>query len=514
MLRWVLLIVTLIVLVVYLIQIYGHDPIPPRSGEKDITFELNEYGFGPEKRLLIFDLTKIGSVENIHDTDKDFATLTWSDTSGNQTSTIGIELKGAGFEQRQKLNLAFEFWEAAEDGIPCTSIETCDDDKKEMFDFGEDYEDYVLRGGWHEQTFVRDYIASELHGGILQKALVEVIFKIEDRYTYEGVYLLFPTIQRRVLEKRLDWDSKGKKEDCDDEDYNIEKVSLIIEHTIESMGRKEPCSIFEDYSVKMRYPKCDFYDEEAIVPCRDQYMNRTNHFASVLTWKNETPVALDLDSFANNYLAEMLMREDDFPYTSQYFYVDPDHSVLHSGPRWDYDRAYWRVATYDSWNLINLGYYNQGPMQLWRQLGKGQAFIDLVKSKKQIIQNNKEIAINITETRKKQFDDKLFDKELNRWGMFGKKREANYIIYIVHGAYSKSTPQLELDKMKEIFTTRSDWMQNNIGTFDGFEVSNNSQVTSLIIVLLFPIILVIITTGYWIYYALNRKRSRYRRIDM
>ena len=482
--------------VIYSIVIFTHDPLPKRSGEVHTTLPLNDYGFGPEKRLLVFDLTEIGSAKNIDSSDKDFAILTWSDTSGSQTSTIGIELKGAGFDQRQKLNLAFEIWSEKDDGVPCTSIDTCDDDKEEMFNFGEKYEDYVLRGGWHEQTFVRDYVASELYGGILQKELVEVLFKFGDRYTYEGVYLLFPSIQRRVLEKRLNWDSKGKAEDCDDDDYDINKVSLIIEHTIGTSPRKYSDKLFKDYNVKMRYPKSTFYDEEEIKPCRDAYMNRTNHFASVLSWKNETPVALDLESFANNYLAEMLMREDDFPFTSQYFYVNPDNSQLYAGPRWDYDRAYWRIASHKSWNLIDLGnfiidlgnFIFHRPMKLWRRLGEDQTFIDLVKGKSQVLTYNKERAINITDSRKKQFDDGLFDRELDRWSMFGKKPyQGIHLLYIVHGAYSKKTPQLELEHMKEFFTTRSNWMIENIDTFDGYEVSNQFQ-WLLLVLMISPIL--------------------------
>lgn len=517
MLRWVLLLATIIVIVIYLVQIYSHDTLPGQSGSVETKLPLESYGFGETKRLLTFDLTEIGSAENIDLSDKKFATLTVSDSSGNKTYTIGIEVKGSGINERRKLNLAFEFWEPAEDGIPCTSIETCDDDKEELFDFDEKYEDWVLRGGYNEQTLTRDAAASSLVGGILQSRLVEVIFKFGDKHTYEGVYLLIPAIQRRVLEKRLDWDSGGKKEDCDDEDYNINTVSLIIEHTIESKGRKEPCSIFEDYSVKMRYPKCEFYDEEAIVPCRDQYMNRTNFYASVLNWKNTSTVPLNLQSFVNTYYAEMLMREDDFPYTSQYFYVDPDHSFLHSGPRWDYDRIYWRVASTSGWHLNNLGYYVGGTIKIWRELGRHAGFITLVKANNATIAENKQIFLNLIDTRIQQYHNQYFDKEIERWGLYGKKREESLdIVALAHGSSARQRNSFldELAFMKQKITDRSDWMQDNINTFDGFVLEHKFQYVTFILNLWFPIILVVITTAYWIYYALNRKRLGYRRLDV
>ena len=477
MFRYIVLLIFILSLIIYPIVLFTHDNEKPMTGLVETTLNIDDYGFGLDKRLLIFDLSKIGDVQNIDMSDKKYARLEWSSVShGTSNSDIGIEIKGSGFNERKKINLAFQFWECDEKARPC------DDDKEEMFDFGKDYEDYILRGGWHEQTFVRDVVASELAGGILQKDLVEVLFKIEDKYTYEGVYILIPAIQRRVLEKRLDWDEKGKKEDCDDEDYDIDMVSLIIEHTIESNGRKEPCEIFKDFSIKMRYPKCDFYDKPSIAPCREEYINRTNHFASVLNLMNETPVALDLESFANNYLAEMLMREDDFPSTSQYFYVDPDKSFLHAGPRWDYDQVYWRVADRKSWDLVNLGFYSQGLIKLWKELGKTQEFIDLVKTKKDTIIQNNQTVFGLIETRKQQFNSGMFDRELERWGMFGKKRDSTYIMYLVFGAFSKASPILELNDMQDYFHMRSKWMSENIESFDGYGTRHYYVWTNLILI--------------------------------
>ena len=517
MLRWLLLLSSIIVVTIYLIQIYGHDRLPVKSGKKEIALPIQSYGFGETKRLLIFDLTEIGSVENIDLSNKKYATLTVSDTFGNETYTIGIEVKGSGLNERRKINLAFEFWEPAEDGIPCTSIETCDDDKVEVFDFGEKYEDWVLRGGYNEQTLTRDAAASNLVGGILTQRLVEVIFKFGNRYTYEGVYLLIPAIQRRLLEKRMKWNSGGKKEDCDDPDYNINTVSLLIEHTIESKGRKEPCLLFADYSVKMRYPKCDFYDEEPIAHCRDEYINRTSFYASVLNWKNKTVVPLDLQSFINTYYAEMLMREDDFPYTSQYFYVNPDNNKLYSGPRWDYDRNYWRVASHSGWHLNNLGYYpGHGPMKIWEKLGTNKAFVEHVKKNNATIIENKQRFLNILDLRLKQYYNHSFDHEIERWGMYGKKRQNTLdIIALNYGveARQKNTFVDELLFMKQKVNDRSDWMQNNIDTFTGFNVSNKIQSTRLIFYLLLPAVLTLITTAYWIYFMLEQQSFKYSKIE-
>ena len=504
---------------IYLLLIYTHDPTPQISGEIPAHADLSIYGFGSDKKLLILDLTEIADVRNIDTSDKKFARLTWSDTeSGSHTSTIGIELKGSGLEQREKLNYAFEFWEPAEDGIDCTSIETCDDDKIEMFDFGEKYEDYVLRGSYQEQTFTTDVLASKLPGGILQTRLVEVLIKFGDKYTYEGVYILFPAIQRRVLEKTLNWDADGKAEDCDDEDYDIQKVSMIIEHTIESNGRKEPCELFEDLSVKMRYPKCSFYDEEEIAPCRDAYMDRTKHYASVLSFQNTSVVDLDLDSFADHYLAEIIIREQDFPFSSQYYYINPDDSKLYAGPRWDYDTQFWKVIETDTWDIFELNSYYEGPMELWVELGSSQAFINVVRSKKNVVEDSETIVSTIMNERKTQYNAGYFDREIERWGMFGKKRRSyDNILYINYGVfdggkiYSGSTFMKELDLMNKTFVERMSFVKNNIESFDGYGVRNNPMWRTM----LFYLSPLIITMTFTIFCCLcveNEDKNRYRRI--
>lgn len=507
MLRWVLVLCLAISLTITLVHIYTHDTLPPQSGDVTAKLSIDNYGFGAEKRLLTFDLTEIGSAENIDLSDKKFAKVTISDTSGTKTYTIGIEVKGSGLNERKKINLAFEFWSEKDDGIPCTSIETCDDDKEELFDYGEKYEDWVLRGGFNEQTLTRDAAAFSLVGGMLQARPVEVLFKFNETYTYEGVYLLIPAIQRRFIEKTQNWDSGGKKEDCDDEDYKINEVSLIIEHTIKSRTyeRKLPCEIFKQYSVKMRYPKCDFYDEPGVASCRDEYMNRTNFYASVLTWKNTSVVPLDLQSFVNTYYAEMLLREDDFPFTSQYFYVNPDNGKLYSGPRWDYDRIYWRVASEKGWDLLNLGYYvGRQPMEIWQELGKNGEFIQMVKDQKATIQLNKQKFIDLIDTRIQQYNASYFDREIERWGMYGKKRPYYLdIIALNYGADQHKNFTQELAAMRKQVTDRSEWMQNNIDTFEGFKVKDELQYVTLIFSLTLPIILTLLTIGYWIYYLLT-----------
>lgn len=416
---------------------------------------LTDLGFGPRKQLLIFEF----DVDTIDMSDKKFMTLTWSDIDGSHTMPAGIEIKGSGIDERPKLNYAFEIWGPDDDSVPCTSIETCDDDKAELFQFGEDYEDYVLRGGYKEPTLVRDTIPSEMEGGILQHTLVEVVFKKEGEYFYEGVYILYPAIQRRVLEKRLDWDSKGKKEDCEDNPTasDIAETAFIGEYTNPGPGsRKEDCDWLK--WIKMRYPKCDIGD------C---YHEEITKYFSVITGKNESAVDLDLDSFVDTFFVESLMMNGDFPISSQYFYKDPT-GVFHSGPRWDYDFMSWRLTDHETWDFEST--YGASAAPFWKDLGEHAGFIaKLNQVRVARSQANLDIALAKIAERRTQLAAGYFDRNIERWGGFDSKIVPySKDMHLRHpDGRVKKTFTEELDFMVEKFTERATWMkENEIEEFD------------------------------------------------
>jgi len=406
---------------------------------------LTGLGFGPRKQLLIFEF----DVDTIDMTDKKFMTLTWSDIDGSHTMPAGIEIKGSGIDERPKLNYAFEIW--GDGDVPCTSTETCDDDKAELFQFGEDYEDYVLRGGYKEPTLVRDTVASEMEGGILQHTLVEVVFKKEGEYFYEGVYILYPAIQRRVLEKRLNWDSKGKKEDCEDSPTasDIAETAFIGEYTNPGGTRKVDCDWLD--WIKMRYPKCDIGD------C---YHEEITKYFSVLTGKNESVVDVDLDSFVDTFFTESLMMNGDFPISSQYFYKDPT-GVFHSGPRWDYDYMSWRLTDHETWDFETT--YGSSAAPFWKDLGEHAGFIaKLNQVRVARSQANLDTVLAKVSERRAQYDAGYFDRNIARWGFGNKMVPYSKDMHLRHpDGRVKGNFTEELDFMAERFTERAEWMKEN-----------------------------------------------------
>lgn len=424
---------------------------------------LTDLGFGPRKQLIIFEF----DVSTIDMSDKKFMTLTWSDVDGSHTMPAGIEIKGSGINVRPKLNYAFEIWEPSGDA-PCTSVETCDDSKAELFQFGEDYEDYVLRGGYKEPTLIRDTIPSEM-GGILQHTLVEVVFKHEGEYFYEGVYILYPAIQRRVLEKRLGWDSKGKKEDCEDNPSaaDIASTAFIGEYTNPGRGsRKKDCDWLD--MIKMRYPKCD------IGEC---YHDEIRKYFTLITGKNKSAVDVDLASFVDTFFVESLMLNGDFPISSQYFYKDPS-GVFHSGPRWDYDYMSWRLADTETWDFETT--YLSSAAPFWKDLGEHVDFIGMLNAVREARSDaNLAVALAKVAERRAQYEAGYFDRNIERWGGFDSRlvpySEDMHLRHPdgrVKGNFSE-----ELDFIEDRFKERAAWMKAN--EIEEFEFRSN---------MLFPVV--------------------------
>lgn len=469
-------------------------PKPGTENLRKFAANISEIGFGPKKQLIIFEF----DVSTIDMSDKKFMTMHWSSTSGQGTHTAGIEIKGSGLDQRTKLNYNFEIWSPKDDNIACTSPETCDDDKAELFDFNEDYEDYVLRGGFQDPLLFRDSVASQLKGGLLEHTLVEVVFKNGGDYYYEGVYILYPAIQRRFLEKKLDWDTKGKKTDCDENPSaeDIEETAFIAEYT-NPTNRKKDCDWISN--IKMRYPKCD------IGTCYHETIQR---YISVVTGKNTSYVPLNLISFVETFFAEELLLSGDFPLSSQYFYKDPSGTV-NSGPRWDFDYGIWRIKDWYSWD-IDTGNI-QKPAKLWVNLGKHMPFITLLKEHKEItVEYNLNKSLEVLAERENQFKLGYFDRNMKRWDTFGKKISSYatnmYLLY--PGSRSKKTWQKEITYTRDFINKRSKWMLENEN--DEFRFLTGVFAVSALIQYVPVIFILILACLGCVFYLGTKRKNKYK----
>ena len=471
-----------------LIDLFWADT-PDLPGTQEIA-SITNLGFGEDRKLLVIDF----DVSTIDMSDKKWANMEVYQTINKTVSStfypIGIEIKGSGINERPKLNYAIEIWEPENASIPCTSVETCDDSKANLWDmFTDDFEDWVMRGGYSEPTLLRDAIPSNMEGGILEHTLVELVFRNNGKYYYEGVYIIYPAIQRKVLEKRLNWPEKGKKTDCEDTPSasDITETAIIGEYTNPGPGsRKTGCDAVNSM-IKFRYPKC-----EDITPC---YVEHVKSIFNVLTMTNTSVVDVDLNSFAVNFLAESMMLCGDFPIASQYFYKHPVTQALHAGPRWDFDYLSWRFADLGSWDVK--ANYGSTHMKLWEHLGKHKEFIDLVNSiRVATTTSNLNVAKAIIDERRGQFQAGYFDRNIARWNGFGNRVVPYTKDFNLARARVKETWSEEIDFIEEIFDKRAAWMIAN--PVESFEFFHNHFFVFATLFRLVPFVMLLLALLVWV----------------
>lgn len=467
--------ISLFVLVFILvsIRILTHSPLK-RSGTVKATLDISDYGFGENKQLIIIDLTSIGEVSKIDDDDKQYARMSWSDSNNPvEYKDIGIEFKGSTI-RRQKLNYGIELWEDKDENTICSATpDTCDDRKEKLFGFDEKYEDFVLKSSEQDPAFITTVLPHTTDGGIIENTLVEVLIKIGDDIYYEGVYILYSAIKRRLLEKKLNWEDdlghEGKAEDCDDSDYDIEHTAIIAEYTTptDNTGRKEPCKIFSEYNIKMKYPKCEDYDSPEFASCRDEYINRTEFFMSVLSGKNTSVVPLHYESFVKKYYLDLLLQKPDIGENSDYFVVTPD-SKLYSGPRWDYEWTnYHRMFSIEGFNLYHITFNKR--LSLYKTLGKSAEFIEKVKDMSDTIDVNQVAIDHLIELRTNQTGKGYFNRNNERWDVLGKNYRVNSAwILLGERSLTEDTMQKEIGFWGDRLKARNKWLKDNIHTLEEF----------------------------------------------
>lgn len=499
-----------IVFVVVLIRILTHSPLK-RSSTVKATLDVSEYGFGENKQLIIIDLTSIGEVSKIDPDDKQYARMSWSDANNPiKYKDIGIEFKG-GTTSRQKLNYGIELWEDKDENTTCSATpDTCDDRKEKLFGFDEKYEDFILKSSEQDPAFIIGVLPHTTDGGIIENTLVEVLIKIGDDMYYEGVYVLYSAIKRRLLEKRLNWEDdlghEGKAEDCDDSDYDIEHTAIIAEYTTptDNTDRKKPCKIFSDYNIKMKYPKCEDYDSSEFASCRNDYVNRTEFFMSVLSGKNTSVVPLHYESFAKKYYLDLLLQKPDIGENSDYFVVTPD-SKLYSGPRWDYEWTnYHRMFSIEGFDLYHITFNKQMP--LYKTLGKTASFIEKVKNMSNTIDVNQVAIDHLIELRTNQTSKGYFDRNNERWDVLGKNYRVNSAwILLGERSLTEDTMQKEVDFWGDRLKARNKWLKDNIHTLEEFDFIDPMAGYIAVAVTLYLVPLIL--AGILVWVSCTRKTS-------
>lgn len=358
----------------------------------------SHYGFGPNKTLLVFNLTALAGVtkdgerglegrRDVHPSIERLASLTMYKHGavfqhpapfGKKVLDLPIALDQKGGD-RPQINLGFEF---REDDVDDEDYLVDGTDVALLEDVDAELEDYFVRGCWFEPSCTRDFAPTVLDvAPQMRGELVEVLFWEEGTgYTYEGVYGLFAKLKRDFYREAVPWSSGGKVTKSDPCSDDLGDIALIFESEVEREGRGKYNAFERLVQADMVYPssskEAHFRTMEA--GCPGTYQTVVDYF-SLPNLENASEVPLDLGTFVRMYVANELMQQADFGFrgAQQYYYKSPGTLELSVGPPYDFDGP-WDLC--GLWNVFPdiAACHFAGPSPIWERLGRHRPFLEAV----------------------------------------------------------------------------------------------------------------------------------------
>lgn len=222
-------------------------------------------------------------------------------------------------------------------------------------------EDWVLSNSIADLSGIRNYTAMNIGGQIVKYTpevrFCEVVFKSEEEYTYQGLYLL----QEKVKQ------GKGHI-DIDDYDEDVPSLSYAIcrdrrDETGLTLSTWASDSQLCYGYFTMTYPKEDKLSDNAIKRIEDElsrieYCLYNDDPKEFLNYSNY----LDVDSFVDYFIVNEFFLNYDAGNNSTYYYKNRN-GKLANGPIWDFDNCadnYSLQAANSEWTaLVEQPWYEQ-----------------------------------------------------------------------------------------------------------------------------------------------------------
>ena len=469
----------------------------------------DDYGFGSDRRLLVFNLTRyktllveddegergLNGIEDIHPSIKRYASLTVykNGTVYNQVENrpIALDQKGG---WRPQLNIGFE--------IRKMDDVTEEDDLQLLDSFPEDMEDYFIRGCYYDPSCTRDFVPVVAEVTPKMKGeLFEVLFWQDETYTYEGVYGLFPKIRRKYYDKTVDtWTTKGKVNKdtpCDD---TLREVGIAFESEVERVDRSTYNSFERLVQADMVYPSSS--NEAYFLTMQDQCVDKFNQavdWFTVPNLENETVVDLDIPSFVKFYLTSQLVRQVDFGFAGvqQFYYKVPGTTLLSTGPPYDFD-SQWELTLVSGYSPLDIAvpHSHADPSPLWSALGRDSSFASYLKRNGSAHLHNTMRAVrSLYEERMSDVRSGYFERHEERWPVRGRVPDLIHHFFELGKeakGIARETMYEEMAAHLRIYETRYENMLKGIESIEGKDVAFKVVIQDLT-----PLILEIAWIKFW-----------------
>lgn len=206
--------------------------------------------------------------------------------------------------------------------------------KQNILGMGEEWE-WVLNISYIDKTLLRNYMALNIAGEIMPYTpdvrYCEVVMKDDDKYTYEGVYLMMESVKQGEYRVNISkYDNTFTKSSYLLRRDRFEEDAILLDNY--STQNKLPVGYLE-----VKYPKKDEITERTLGYITHDinrfeaciYSNDMNEFYKYRDY-------IDIDSFIDYFIINEFFANYDAGYHSTYIYKE-NGSKMSMGPVWDFD---------------------------------------------------------------------------------------------------------------------------------------------------------------------------------
>lgn len=373
---------TMIVVFVFLLTYVPHTV--DTAATVRISQNWSAYAFGPNRTLLIFNLTAHDAY--VGETLRGLRGFSDLDVIDKRIAAMSMFRYGEVHNDIHNVPIALQQRGGLRPQINLNFVLLQDDLKEQrklslLDDSEERYDKYFVRGCWNDPSCTRDRAATVMQATPKLKGdAVGVLFwQPHTGYTYEGVYNLFVEIGEPYFTSALpQWTEVGTaySDAC-----TWDSSGLIFESEVSRprSGGYTPGSLEDAVSAYIKYPTSDYLDSAR--KCNNTYQ-RMLDFLRLPNFENQSFVPLEYTTFVEMYVASQLMMQVDFGFygMQSYYHKVPGRLTLGAGPPYDFDGPWDICGKVDRTPDIVSCHHGRGrgPNEVspvWRALGHTRDFL-------------------------------------------------------------------------------------------------------------------------------------------
>lgn len=338
-------------------------------------------------------------------------------------------------------------------------------EKQKILGMGSDSE-WILNISFIDKSLLRNYLAYAAAGAVMPYTpdvrFCEVLWKDENGYRYEGVYLMMESV--KVGKHRVDLPQYSENSPMTPtllrrDRYNVNGLMLENDAT-----KKGLTSGFLD----VEYPDKEVITEKGIQNITRQ-IDRFEQALYADTWEEFVKYRdyIDMQSFVDYFILNEFFLNYDAGYNSTYMYMDYS-GKLTMGPVWDFDQAIDNNATILA-NLQTTAFHSapwfdrmlQDPVFTTAIM---ERYAELRKS----ILSDESIETFVYQT--VEYLGDAVERDWARWGYY--YTEGNYLKSDSYDGKDRNTDthQEEVDKILNVLSVHGAWLDEHLDSLYQFKM--------------------------------------------